>query len=115
MSGVMPWKRIVLAAVMSELAVFAVLSIVIGVYRFVLAPGKSSAEYGAFGVNAGFFVAPPAAGVATFCAALWACRRLGSGFAQTGALVGLVAVLFSIAFVFGAKPEDRLMYGVSYL
>jgi hypothetical protein len=36
-------------------------------------------------------------------------------FVANGTLVGTVAVVLTLGFFFAAKPEDRLMYGVSFL
>jgi hypothetical protein len=109
------WGRVVAAAVLSELGVFLALGVVILTHRFLIAPGRTAAEYDAFAELSGYYVAPTAAGVATFLAALWAGRKLTSTFVAHGTLVGVVAVILSIAFVFMAEPDERLMYGVSYL
>lgn len=109
------WGRIVVAALLSEVAVVALLILITTTYRFLIAPGKSAAEYQAFGDLAGYYVAPAAAGLAAFFAALWATRRLSSAFVVNGTLVGIVGVLLSVGFLFLAKPEDRLMYGVSFI
>jgi hypothetical protein len=108
------WKRIVLAAFLSEVAVIGVLIAAMGVYRLV-APGRSAEDYMAFGQVAGYYLAAPAAGVATFLFALWVTRPLASGFITNGVLVGVIATLLTLGFIFGARPEDRLMYIVSYL
>ena len=109
------WGRVVVAALLSEVMVIAVLFLVIGAFRFVVAPGLSAAEYDAFNDRASYWVAPFAAGVAAFLSALWAVRKLPSGFMANGIMVGAIAVLISLGFVFTAKPEDRFMYEVSYL
>jgi len=109
------WGRIVAAAVMSEVAVMALLMIVMGAWRFVIAPGRSAADYATFNDAAAYYVAPLSAGFAVFAGALWACRAVSGRFVRTGVLVGLVAVALTGGFIFFAKPEDRLMYGVSYL
>src|SRR5262245_2344596 len=82
------WKRVIFAAFLSELAVIAVLSAVLATYAFVIAPGRSSAEYNEFGQNAGYYLAAPAAALATFLMAFWAVRTLDSAFVVNGALVG---------------------------
>ena len=66
------------------------------------------------GERVGYYVAPPSAFVAVFVCALWAIRNLSSGYVLNGFLVGLVSVLLTLGFVFGARPEHRLMYGVSF-
>lgn len=84
------------------------------VYRFLIAPGRTAAEYEAFGELAGYYVAPTAAGLATFFGALWVCRKLTSAFVANGTLVGTVAVVLTGGLVFVAKPENRFMYAVSF-
>jgi len=110
-----PWGRIVIAAVGSEVAVMAVLMLLMAGYRFAIAPGHPASNYTAFDDAAGYYVAPVAAGLATLCSALWVCRSASARFALTGTMVGLIAVLLTGGFVFFAKPEDRVMYGVSYV
>jgi hypothetical protein len=109
------WGRIVIAAVASEIAVMALLTVVMLGYRFVIASGHPAFDYTAFNDAAGFWVAPLAAGPAVLFGALWACRASSGRLVLTGTLVGLTAVLLTGAFVFFAKPDDRLMYGVSYV
>ena len=96
------WGRVVLAAVAAEVAVI-LLIIAISIIR------PESRE------SAGHYAAPPASALATFLMVLWVARKLESGFILHGILVGLVGVVLTAGFVFVAKPEDRLMYGVSYL
>ena len=108
------WGRIVLAALFSEVAVIAVLGIVIVSHRLLIAPGGSDADYQAFVSHASYYVAPMTAGIAVFFGALWAARRLTSGFLTNGTLVGVAAVILTVSFLFVAKPEERLMYGASY-
>jgi hypothetical protein len=109
------WGRIVIAAVASEVAVMAVLMVLVLGYRFLIAPGHPASDYTAFNDAAGYYVAPPAAGLAALFGALWVCRTASARFVLNGTLVGLMAVLLTGALVFFAKPEDRLMYGVSYI
>jgi len=109
------WGRVVVAAVLSEVAVLAALGLIIATYRFLIAPGRSAADYQAFGDLAGYYVAPAAAGVAVFFGAMWATRKLTSGFIANGTLVGVTAVFLTVGFLFVAKPENRLMYGVSFV
>jgi Mn2+/Fe2+ NRAMP family transporter len=108
------WGRVILAAVLSEGAVFVVLLVVIFTHRYLLAPGRTTAEYDAFNDAASYYVAPSTAGVAAFFLALWVARKAGSAQVANGTMVGVIAVILSIGFVFLAKPEDRRMYGVSY-
>ena len=84
-------------------------------YRFLIAPGRSAAEYDAFNTSAESLVAPLAAGLAAFAAALWACRKLTSAFVANGILVGAAAVILTGGLFFVARPEDRFLYGVSYV
>ena len=96
------WGRVVLAAVAAEVAVILLISAI----------GTIRPE---FRESAGYYVAPPASAVATFFMALWVARKLESGFVVHGLLVGLVGVVLTGGFIFLAKPEDRLMCGVSYV
>ena len=108
------WGRVVVAAVLSEVAVMAVLLATIGVYRFLIAPGSPADAYQHFDDLAGYYVAPATAGVTAFLGALWVSRRLTSAIVVNGAMVGVTAVVLTFGFVFMAKPEDRLMYVVSF-
>jgi hypothetical protein len=92
----------------------AVVIVTTTAYRFLIAPGRA-AEYAAFGELAGYYVAPVAAGVATFFGALWVGRKLTSAFLANGTLVGAAAVVLTGGLIFVAKPEDRFMYGVSFV
>jgi len=109
------WGRVVVAAILSEVLVVAALIIITTTHRFLIAPGRTAAEYQAFSDLAGYYVAPAAAGVACFLGALWVCRKLTSAFIANGTLVGVVAVVLTGGLLFIAKPEDRLMYGVSFV
>ena len=75
----------------------------------------ASAAFKVPGEVAGYYVAPPASAVATFAMALWVTRKLQSQFVLHGILVGIVGVALTGGFVFMAKPEDRLMYAVSFV
>ena len=108
------WGRVVVAALASEAVVVAILILITTVYRLLVAPGKSAAEYEAFADLAAYYVAPATAGFAVFFSALWATRKLTCAFIANGTLVGVTAVLLTVGFLFIAKPEDRLMYGVSF-
>jgi hypothetical protein len=109
------WSRVVAAAVMSEIIVVAVLLAVIGAYRYLIAPGNPASFYQHFNDLAGYYVAPGAAGIAAFLSALWVSRRLTSSFVLNGVMVGITAVLLTSGFIFTARPEDRLMYDVSFV
>ena len=108
------WGRVILAAILSEFAVFAVLLSVIYSHQYLFAPGRTADEYSAFNETASYYLAPISAGIAAFALAFWAARRAPAPV-TTGMMVGILAVILSISFIFLAKPEDRLMYGVSYL
>ncbi len=112
--SIIRWGRVIVAAVLSEVGVVASLSAVLVAYRFVVAPGRPAASYSAFNATASYYFAPFAAGVAVFLAALWACRKLHSGFLLHGLLVGAFAVVLTSGFLIAAKPEERLMYLVSF-
>lgn len=109
------WGRVLVAALMSEVAVLVVLGLIIAAYRFLISPGRSDADYQAFGNLTGYYLAPPAAGMAVFFGALWATRKLSTGFIANGTLVGVSAVILTAGFLFAARPEDRLMYVVSFM
>ena len=96
------WGRIILAAVAAEVLV-------------ILALLAASAVFKVPGEVAGYYVAPPASALATFLMVLWVARKLESRFILHGVLVGLVGVVLTGGFIFGAKPEDRLMYLVSFV
>jgi hypothetical protein len=71
-------------------------------------------SYSFGGQLAGYYVAPAAAGLATFVGALWVARKLTSAFLANGTLVGAAAVVLTGGPILVAKPEDRFMYGVSF-
>jgi len=96
------WGRVVLAAVAAEAAVILLIVVI-------------STIKPEFRESAGYYVAPAASAVATFLMVLWVARKLKSDFVLHGILVGVVGVALTGAFIFAAKPEDRLMYGVSYV
>ena len=108
------WGRDLVAGLLSEVAVVAVLGLIIAAHRFLIAPGRTNGEYQAFVDRASYYVAPTTAGVAVFLAALWAARTMNAGFIVNGVLVGVIGVVLTLAFFFAAKPEHRLMYGVSF-
>src|SRR5580700_9753795 len=94
------WGRIAIAAVLSEVVVVAVVIVTTTAYRFLIAPGRTAAEYAAFSQLAGYYVAPAAAGLATFFGALWVCRKLTSAFLANGTLVGVAAVILTGGLIF---------------
>jgi hypothetical protein len=105
--------RILVAAIMSEVGVIAVLLAAITVYAR-LTP-VTDAEYAALGEQIGYYVAPTAGVLTTFLAVLWATRRLTSDFVTHGVLIGVVSVLLTVGFIFGARPEHRLMYVFAFV
>jgi len=115
MNSTIHWGRVAVGAVLSELGVVIVLSLIIVVYRFIIAPGRSATDYQTFGEQAGYYIAPVAAAVAVFFATLWTTRTMASGFVANGTLVGVIAVILTLGFFLGAKSEHRLMYGVSFV
>jgi CDP-diglyceride synthetase len=91
----------------------AVLLAVIATYSSVIAPGLTDAEYQRLGEDVGYYVAPTAGAVTTFLMVLWVGRKLDSRYVA-GVWVGVVSVILTLGFVFTARPEDRLMYGVAF-
>ena len=108
------WGRVIIAALLSELGVIAVLMAITGVYILV-AHKSTMADIEQFGERAGYYVAPLISGLATFLGAQWATRKLAANFVLNGTLVGIVAVVLTAGMLAGAKPEDRLMYVVSFI
>jgi hypothetical protein len=108
------WKRVIVAAIGSELAVIIVISIIM-VTHMVLTPGRPQEEYSEFGQNAGYYAAAPAATLAVFLMAFWAIRKLDSAFIINGLLVGIIATLLTVGFIVGARPGDRWMYIASFV
>jgi putative membrane protein (TIGR04086 family) len=82
------WGRIILAAFLAELGIFAVFLPVLMKY------GEQPARY----------IVPPLALVMTFLFSLWAAKRIESRFVLHGVLVGIVATLMYVALTFG-QPE----------
>jgi hypothetical protein len=95
--------------------VIAVLLVVIALYRSLVAPGMTDAEYQTLGQRVGYYVAPIAGGVTTFLMVLWVGRKLDARFVANGVWVGVVSVILTLGFIFTARPEDRLMYGVAFV
>jgi hypothetical protein len=109
------WKRVIVAAVLSEAGVIAVLLAAIATYGSVVAPGMSAAEYRMLGQRLGYYLAPTAGALTTFLMALWVARKLESRYVANGVWVGVVSVILTSGFIFTARPEDRLMYGVAFV
>lgn len=114
MSEPIRWGRIVAAAIMAEAGVFAVLLAAITAYTRFFAPGLSEEAYYALGEEIGYYVAPTAGAIMTILSMLWVARKLSGRFILHGVLVGVVEVLLTFWFIFGARPEHRLMYMVSF-
>ena len=108
------WTRVILAAVLSEAGVIAVLLTVIAIYSALIAPGMTDAEYQLLGQRVGYYVAPTAGAVTTFLMVLWVGRKLDTRHVANGVWVGVLSVILTLGFVFTARPEDRLMYGVAF-
>jgi len=113
--GAVAWKRVIVAGVLSEVAVILAITLVMVVYRFIVAPGQPSEKYSEFGQNAGYYMAGPVAAVAAFVMALWAIGSLESGFILNGLLVGIVGTVLTLGFLAGARPGDRWMYVASFV
>jgi len=96
------WGRVVLAAVAAEASVILLIAAI-----SILRPE--------FRESAGYYVAAPASALATFLMTVWVVRNLETEFILHGVLVGLIGVVLTGGFIFLAKPEDRVMYGVSYV
>ena len=109
------WTRVIVAAVLSEAGVIAVLLGVIAIYSSLIAPGISDAEYQTLGARAGYYVAPAAGTMTTFLMVMWVGRKLESRYVANGVWVGVVSVILTFGFIFTARPEDRLMYGVAFV
>jgi len=109
------WKRMSLAGFLSELSVVVVLSAVTLTYRFLIATGRTDAEYSEFAQNAGYYLATPVAAVATFGLSFGATQQLERDFISNGLVVGAIATLLAMPFFFGARPQDRKMYIASFV
>jgi hypothetical protein len=107
------WGRVVLAAIMSEVAVVVVLLLASAAY-LLLGPPLSDAEMNSLGAEIGYYVAPGMGVVAILLAVLWATRPLERRFVAHGMLVGAGSVLLTVAFAFAAPPEHRVMYVVAF-
>ena len=107
------WGRIAIAAVMSEAGVIAVLFAAIAVYTLTT-PTMTDARSSSLGEEVGFYVAPAAGAIMTVLAVLWAARRLTSAFILHGVLVGVAGVVLTVGFIFGARPDHRVMYIIAF-
>jgi len=108
------WRRVLLAALLSEVGVIALLLAIVTVYSRLIRPDVSGAEYQELGQRIGYYVAPAAGAVMIFLMVLWVGRRLEAGFVANGVMVGVVSVVLTSGFFLAARPEDRAMYGVAF-
>jgi len=108
------WKRVLLAAVLSEAGVIAALLAVITIYGRLFAPALTDAQSRELGERVGYYVAPTAGAITTFLLVLWVARQLDSAHVANGVMVGAVSVILTSGFLFMAKPEDRFMYIVAF-
>src|SRR5690349_8232187 len=83
------WKRVVLGAFLSEVAVIAVISIIFVVHSIGTGTALTDAQSQEFGQVAGYYAAAPAALLATFFFTLWAVRKLQTNLIANGVLVGV--------------------------
>jgi putative membrane protein (TIGR04086 family) len=95
--------------------VILVIAAIMVIHRFVIAPGLTADQYGEFEQRASYYAAAPTVAISTFVCAWYAIRRLKSGFVLNGLLIGTVATVLTLGFMVTARPEDRLMYLVSYV
>jgi hypothetical protein len=107
------WGRVLIAAVMSDAGVIALLFAAITTYTS-MTPGLTDDQYYALGEDIGYYVAPTAGAILTALSVLWAARRLTSAFVLHGVLIGVVATLLTVGFIFGARPEHQVMYIVAF-
>ncbi len=107
------WGRILIAAIVSEIGVIAALFAVITGYTL-LTPAITDAQYNSLGEEVGYYVAPTAGAIMTILSVLWATRRLTSAFILHGTLVGVVSVVLTVGFIFGARPDHRVMYIIAF-
>ena len=109
MKSRMRWGRVAAAALLSEVGVTA--TILVGGLVYTAMTG---AELTAVGEDVGYYVAPTSGLIMTVLAVLWAVRGLTTGFVRHGVAVGLLAVVLTSGFIFGARPEHRVMYVISF-
>ena len=102
-----------MAAVMSDLGVIALLFAVDHGLR-ARHTALTDAQYNSLGEEVGYYVAPTAGAILTALSALWVARRLTSAFVLHGVLVGVVGAALTVGFIFGARPDHRVMYLISF-
>src|SRR6266536_6182413 len=78
------WGRVLVAAILSELAVIAILVVASVVYSFTVHPERSKLAAQDIGELVGYYVAPPAGALATFVLVLLVARKLESNFIKIG-------------------------------
>jgi hypothetical protein len=108
------WGRVIVAGVGSEVGVIATLLVGIAIYRWLNAPAPAPVDNQRIGERLGYYIAPAAGFLTTFLTALWATQGLASGVILTGLFVGVISVAIALPFLFSARPEHRLMYGVAF-
>ena len=104
--------RILMAAIMSEAGVVAILLLAIAVYG-PLSPTITDSAYNDLGERIGYYVAPAAGALTVLLSVLWATRRLQSRWVAHGVLIGVVSALLTAGFMAGARSDYRLMYLVA--
>ena len=109
MGARMRWGRVVAAAFLSEVGVTATILVGALVYTAMTGAGLT-----AVGEDVGYYVAPTSGLIMTVLAVLWAVRSLSTGFVRHGVAIGLLAVVLTFGFIFGARPEHRVMYVISF-
>jgi hypothetical protein len=108
------WGRVLVAAILSEVAVITILLAASEIYSLTVTPGQTGPGARDTGEIVGYYIAPPAGALATFVVVLWVARKLESKFIINGVAVGIVSVLLTVGFFAGARAEDRPMYLVAF-
>ena len=109
------WLKVIGAGLLAEIATIIVIVLVVAIYNFTIGSGQTETQKQAFAAQAGFYIAPIASILLTFLLAFWVGRKVESKIVLHGTLVGVVATLLSVGFIFAAQPEARLMYIASYI
>ncbi len=109
------WVKILVAGLLAEIVTIIIIVLAVTIYNFTIGSGQTEVQKQAFAAQAGFYVAPVASIVLTFLFAFWVGRKVKSKIVLHGTLVGVVATLLSVGFIFAAQPEVRIMYAASYI
>lgn len=109
------WVKILVAGLLAEIVTIIIIVLAVTIYNFTIGSGQTEEQKQAFAAQAGFYVAPVASVVLTFLFAFWVGRKVESKIVLHGTLVGVVATLLSVGFIFAAQPEVRIMYAASYI